>query len=62
VRSHWKAATRGPRPWCVFATTGRGLTWRTLGGSSSRFVRADEGRARDEGGSGLGLTIVRADR
>ena len=52
-------ATRGITVELIVDDDGHGIAAREFSRVFDRFVRLDEARARDEGGAGLGLAIVR---
>ncbi|MGH9263014.1 MAG: sensor histidine kinase, partial [Acidimicrobiales bacterium] len=54
------ARREGERAVVEVADDGPGMTSDQAGRAFERFYRADPGRARDRGGSGLGLSIVQA--
>jgi signal transduction histidine kinase len=52
-------APQGAKVCCVVKDTGTGIAPEALPHIFERFYRADDGRSRAEGGTGLGLTIAR---
>ena len=52
-------AARGSTVELIVDDDGHGIAARDVARVFDRFVRLDEARARDEGGAGLGLAIVR---
>ncbi|MFG2001807.1 sensor histidine kinase [Spirillospora sp. NPDC048911] len=55
-----RAVAEGDRAFIEVADTGPGLTAEQCAKVFERFYRADEARSRDQGGAGLGLSIVAA--